>query len=137
MNRSISGLIARRYQASQRGLLLVLALVLGSVAFAPVAARAAGPSCTVNGAGGATYTTIQAAVGDAGCTTITVAAGTYQEHVTIGRDVTLSGAGASNTTVDGTHSGTVFVITDGTVALHNLTIANGLGSYPGGGGILN
>jgi hypothetical protein len=132
MNRSISGLIARRFQASQRGLLLVLALVLGLVVVAPPAARAAGSNCTVNGAGGADYTTIQAAVDDTGCTTISVAAGTYQEHVAIGRDVTISGAGASSTTIDGTHSGTVFTITSGTVTLQYLTIANGSGDTSGG-----
>ena len=132
MNPSISGLIARRFQASQRGLLLVLALVLGCVVFTPAAARAAGPNCTVNGAGGADYITIQAAVSDTGCATITVAAGTYQEHVAIGRDVSISGAGASSTTVDGTHSGTVFTITGGTVTLQYLTIANGSGDTSGG-----
>ena len=49
---------------------------------------AAGPVCTVPG----TYATIQAAVNDAGCTTINVAAGTYTENVTIPRALILNGA---------------------------------------------
>jgi hypothetical protein len=137
MNRSISGLIARRFQLVQRALLPVLALVLGLIVVAPPAARAAGSNCTVNGAGGADYTTIQAAVDDTGCTTITVAAGTYREHVAIGRDLSISGAGASSTTVDGTHSGRVFTIIGATVTLHDLTIANGTVEGSPGGGIIN
>jgi parallel beta-helix repeat protein len=103
---------------------LVLALVLGLIVFAPNAARAAGPACTV-GSAGADYTTIQAAVSDTACATIAVAAGVYAEHVTIGRDVTISGAGASSTVVDGTNTGRVFIITSGAVTLDKLTIANG------------
>ncbi|MFL5803509.1 MAG: hypothetical protein ACJ8CR_17420, partial [Roseiflexaceae bacterium] len=75
-------------------------------------ARAAGPSCTV-GAGGATYATIQAAIDDTGCTTINVAAGTYAEHMTIGRSLTLNGAGAGSTIIDGSETDRVLMITGG------------------------
>ena len=90
-------------------------------------------SCTVNSDGSGDYTTIQDAVNNPSCTTITVAAGTYPEHVTIGRNVTISGAGASSTTVDGTQSGTVFTIQSGAVTLQQLTIAHGLVNGRGGG----
>src|SRR5262245_43513082 len=65
-----------------------------------LAGTAAGSSCSV-GASGATYTKIQDAVNDASCATITIAAGTYQENVIISRDITINGAGASSTIVDG------------------------------------
>ena len=66
MNRSIAGHISRRFQ-------LALALVLGLVVVAPPAARAAGSNCTVNGTGGADYTTIQVAVNDTGRPELAVA----------------------------------------------------------------
>jgi parallel beta-helix repeat protein len=50
-----------------------------------------GPSCSVP----LNYATIQAAVNDAGCTTIKVAAGTYDEQVVISRALSLEGAGAA------------------------------------------
>jgi hypothetical protein len=87
--------------------------------------NAAGATCTVNGAGGAQFTTIQAAVNDATCAQINVAAGTYNEHVTIARDVTVSGAGAASTIVDGTNSGRVFTIDGGVVLLSDLTVQHG------------
>ena len=73
---------------------LAVTLTLGLMMFGGRKARAAGPTCTVPG----TYSTIQAAVNDPGCTTINVVApGSYSESVTIGRPLTLNGpnAGAS------------------------------------------
>ena len=72
--------------------LMALGLLLS--VFGAVRARAAGPICTVDDDGPADYTTIQAAVDDAGCTTINVAAGTYNEDITVGKDLTLLGAQA-------------------------------------------
>src|SRR5437870_3515126 len=82
------------------------------VLLAPATATSTPTTCTVNAAGGADYTTIQAAVNNAGCLTINVAAGTYNEHVTIGRSVTINGAGPSSsaTIVDGSASGLPFAV---------------------------
>ena len=93
------------------------------------AAAAAGATCTVNGAGGAQFTTIQAAVDDLTCTQINVAGGTYNEHVTITRSVSITGAGAASTIVDGTNNGRVFTISDDndlfSVVLSDLTVQHG------------
>jgi nitrous oxidase accessory protein NosD len=83
------------------------------------------------------YPTIQAAVNDPTCATINVAAGTYVEHVTIGRDVTLRGDGQDVTVVDGSGSGQVFVISQGTVTITGVTIQHGNAGFDSGGGILN
>lgn len=111
--------------------LVALALVLG----APPT-HAAGPVCTV-GASGAIYTTIQAAVNDTSCFTINVAAGTYREHLTIVRDVTINGAGAGATIVERNTSipncCTIFRIEQPvTVTLNGLTIRNGFGQSGAG-----
>src|SRR6516225_3475296 len=70
------------------------------------------------------YPTIQAAVNDATCDAINVAAGTFTEHVTIDRDVTMRGEGEDRTIVDGSSSGTVVTITSGTVTIKGVTIQN-------------
>jgi uncharacterized repeat protein (TIGR01451 family) len=69
---------------------LALALVIGLMIFGGSKTRAAGPTCAVGPSGD--YTTIQGAVNDGGCTTINVAAGTYNELVSISRTVTINGA---------------------------------------------
>jgi hypothetical protein len=77
--------------------------------------------------------TIQAAVNAASSgDTVQVAAGVYAEHVTVGKDLTISGAGAAQTVVDGTQSGRVFNI-GGTVTLSGMTVTNGETSGDGGG----
>lgn len=138
---------------------LLLALLLGWTyalgAPAAQAAQAASPSgapsgstCNVPSGGTYNYPTIQAAVNDAGCATINVAAGTYQENVKIERHVTINGAGASSTIVDGgrppsgpitcPHSNdcTVFAIRwNGEVAFNGLTIRNGFNDNGPSGGI--
>ncbi len=58
---------------------------------------------------------------------------TYNDHITIDRSVTISGAGAGTTTVDGSHSGTVFTVNAGTtVTLSGLTIQHGMSGDGGG-----
>jgi len=63
---------------------------------------------------------------------------TYNDHVTIDRNVTITGAGTSTTIVDGTNSGTVFTVNNGMSAnLSGVTIQHGANSSSGGGGIAN
>jgi hypothetical protein len=71
------------------GLTAALALAL-TVSGGLTRAAVGGPTCHVPG----DYPTIQAAVDDAGCSTVKVAAGTYTENVTISRNLTLKGAKA-------------------------------------------
>ena len=97
-----------------------------------------------NGTQAAPFPTISAGVGNviAGGT-VHVAANhgafpTYNDHVTIDRNVTITGAGASTTIVDGTNSGPVFTIDAGmTATLSGLTIQHGANSGNAGGGIAN
>lgn len=57
-------------------------------------------ACTVPGV----YASIQAAVDDLSCPTVTVAAGAFTESVQVSRDLTLQGAGSASTTIDGSVS---------------------------------
>ena len=84
------------------------------------------PTCTV-GASGANYTAVQAAVNDSNCSTITIAAGTYTENITISRSVTLQGVGAASTILDGGQNGRVLNIpaTAAQVQLHDVTLQHG------------
>lgn len=71
-----------------------------------------------------------AAAGD----TIVVAAGTYPEHLTVNKSVTINGAGAPTTTVDGSSAGRVLTVTGGVnVVLSGLTIKHGHSASDGGG----
>src|SRR5258706_24141 len=67
---------------------LALTLVFGAMLFGGRKTRAVGPVCSVPG----DYPTIQGAVNDAGCTTINVGPGLYNENVSINRSLTLNGA---------------------------------------------
>src|SRR5579864_7030132 len=69
--------------------------------------------------------------------TIQIAAATYQENLSVPRNLTLNGAKAATTIVDGTQSANVFAVGAGiSLTLSNLTIKNGVG-YSGGGGVNN
>src|SRR5271167_1052502 len=69
--------------------------------------------------------------------TIQIAAATYQENLSIPFNLTLKGAKAATTIVDGTNSANVFTVGAGiSLTLSNLTIKNGVG-YSGGGGVDN
>lgn len=75
-------------------------------------AAVGGPTCNVPG----DYATIQAAVNDAGCSTVKVAQGTYNENVVITRSVTVKGAKAgsdvNHRTAAGSHESTVKGVSD-------------------------
>ncbi|NKQ37113.1 MAG: hypothetical protein HF973_16050, partial [Chloroflexi bacterium] len=78
-------------------------------------------SCNVSGGG-----SIQSAIDDVNCDTIIVAAGTFMENLNIGRSLTIQGAGASGTIIDGGGNGRVVTINGSvTVYLDNLRLTNG------------
>jgi ABC-type Na+ efflux pump permease subunit len=88
------------------------------------------------------YPTIQQAIaaadGSSGNVTITIAKGTYTENDTVDASgltsLTLKGAGASTTTIDGGSNGSATLKIDtGNVVVSDLTIAGG--SDANGGGI--
>ena len=64
-----------------------------------------------------TYSTIQSAIDDPGCTEIELAAQVFAEAATIGRSLTLRGASSSTTVVEGR-----IKVTGGTVDLEGLCI---------------
>jgi len=69
--------------------------------------------------------------------TIRIAAATYQENLSIPFNLTLNGAKAATTIIDGTNTANVFTVGSGiSLTLSNLTIEKGVG-YSGGGGINN
>jgi hypothetical protein len=69
--------------------------------------------------------------------TVEVAAGTYDEHDTMdvpsGDTLTLQGAGAASTTVDGGFDGSVLTISGGTATIDGFTITDGRTVDDGGG----
>ena len=69
--------------------------------------------------------------------TIEIAAATYQENLSIPFNLTLNGAKAATTIIDGTNTTNVLTVGAGiSLQLSNLTIKNGVG-YSGGGGVDN
>ena len=78
-----------------RGLACGLLAPLVSLLCLSVTAQAAAPCHVPSSA----YSTIQAAVNKTTCATINVAAGLYQERITINRSVTIRGAGRSSSKV--------------------------------------
>ena len=69
--------------------------------------------------------------------TIQIAAATYGENLSIPFNLTLNGAKAATTIIDGTDTTNVFTVGAGiSLTLSNLTIKNGVG-YSGGGGVDN
>ncbi len=88
------------------------------------------------------YTTIGAAIADLGGAlatgaTINVCAGTYDEHgLTASTDVTLVGAGADTTVVDGQQLGQILAVT-GNVTVTGMTFQNGKGAASANGGAIS
>jgi len=113
----------------------VVALLIALFALVLLAQHAKAASHCVNPAGsGGCFASIQAAIDDAGTVdgdTIAVAPNnplqtTYQEHITVGKNVTIIGTDATTTIVDGTNNGTTFTINVGkTVSISGVTITTG------------
>ena len=125
---------------------LIAVLVMSALAITPGwaavnAVRYVSPSgnnngnCDVTPCANIQYAISRAAAGD----TISVAAGTYNEYIQIGKSLTVQGAGAGTTFVDGGNVASVFEISgSGTnVTLTGLTIQHGnpTGLVKFGGGI--
>lgn len=84
---------------------------------------------------GCAYSNIRSAINAASDgDTISVGAGTYNERLTIAKSLTIAGAGAGQTIIDGQYNGTVVTINGGTVAISGVTIRHG---YAGNGGGIN
>lgn len=85
------------------------------------------------------FASIQEAVNAATSTnkSILVFSGTYNEHVTIDKSLTLVGANPSTTIIVGSETGTVVTVTSDNVEISKFTIKNGSGSFPNGGITLN
>ena len=149
----------RSLWAALAGSLLIGTVVVGSVVVGSLPASASTPVSlyvsTTGSDGGGTNTctasatpclTIQQANIEAATNysaiddvTINVAAGTYTEDDSVDASsldsLTIAGAGASSTTVNGGGAGSVFNVFRGTVTISDLTVTNGTGLV--GGGIVN
>jgi len=111
---------------------LAVGLVALACALAARGAAGAASGCQVPSTA---YPTIQSAVNDTACTTISVAAEAHTENVTINRNVTIRGDGSETTIVHSGGNGTVFRINSGTVTIRG--VANRNSSALAGGGIGN
>jgi len=83
--------------------------------------------------------TVGAAMGKAASgDTIHVATGTYAEHLTIDKSLTISGTGSSDVFLDGAQTGRVLTVTNGvSVTLKGVTVRNGKVTNQSGAGIYN
>jgi hypothetical protein len=113
---------------------LALTLVLAILGLVPTATHAATLDVCPSGC---TYTSIQAAIDAAALgDKITIGAGAYDGMLAIGKNLTLQGAGAAQTTINGGVGGSVITIAIGTtVTIDGVTITGGSGQS--GGGIFN
>lgn len=72
------------------------------------------------------YSTIQAAInGSSGGNTVHVSAGTYYEHLTINKSLTLQGENRETTIINGSGSGNVIYVSADDVTISGLKITNG------------
>jgi hypothetical protein len=81
--------------------------------------------CTVEPDGGGSHPSIQAAIDDLNCTTVELAEGVFVENLWIERDITISGAGAELTAIDGGGIAEGIIMGEADVTLMDLTIQNG------------
>ncbi len=98
-------------------------------------ARAAGPQCNVPG----TYSTIQAAINDSGCSFIVVGFGQFNENLTISREVTIVGLGPNLSTIAAAAPGSSVIQTRNSapgqttiISLQGLKITGGHADLGGG-----
>lgn len=109
---------------------IAIPLLLAAVWIANPATAATLTVC----ASGCDHVLIQDAVDAAtSLDTIDVGAGTYVENILVIKHLTIQGAGAGVTIVDGNLTGRVFVINDSTVNLLDMTIRNGNGGITSSG----
>ena len=117
----------KRYR---RGLSLLVNLCLILTIFsitAPLTGTQMASASTLNVGGTApgNYSTIQAAINAAKAgDTIFVYPGTYQEHITVNKTLTLTGSGMANTIISGTGTNDVVTVTVNGVKISDFTIAN-------------
>ncbi len=135
----------RRSRCVVIGMLFVV-LAIAGVAVQPVRAAT---TLLVNGASGVDSVTcgpvnpcrtIGQAITNAAASgdTISVAAGTYAEHLVLTKTVTIQGATTGATIIDGSDTGAVVTISSpGNVTLEWLTIQHGHGTVNGGGVLLS
>ncbi len=133
--------------------LVVLAGAMAGVALTPglaeaqpqvtlyVAPSGSGDCTSQPNACGSVQTAISTATGGSYAgydVTIDVGAGTYDENDIVDASsldsLTIAGAGASSTFLNGSGSGTVLVVDPGTVTISGITIENG--NNPNGGGVI-
>ena len=125
-------------------LVLVFSLIAVIIPTSPVSAQTTwyvdDDNCPGPGTGTLVdpFCSIQNAIGNASADdTIIIAAGTYNEHdITINKSLTIQGAGAGITFVDGQKLSRVFCINNSTVDMFGITIRNG-NTTDNGGGIYN
>jgi len=112
---------------------VVLAL-LGASLSPGTALASAGPGKACNVQTSTCYASIQSAINAAGSgNTIDIGVGTYAEHLSISTNLTLQGATAGSSIVDGSASGSVLTVgTGATVTIVDVTLRNGSNSFGGG-----
>jgi len=113
---------------AQRMLCIALAAVGALICLVLVSGSGSAATITVDDDGPADYSTIQAAIDNATAgDTVQVAAGTYYENVVVDKQVSISGAGAGSTVVDGGDVGLTINVTANQVEISGMSIANGSG----------
>jgi hypothetical protein len=111
--------------------LVVFAITI--VAAGTIIAQPEAAECRVPTVG---YGTIENALADPACTTIVLAEGRFKENLVIDRSLSIEGAGAGESVIDGQLSDrVVHIMEDAVVSLSDVSIARGQSGL--GGGILN
>jgi hypothetical protein len=131
----------RSRHARAYSLLLIVTLAATLALIPAVPARAATRNVDINhpmcndGTGAPAYCHIQPAITAAVSNdTINIAAGMYVENLNVTKNLTLSGAGAGATIIDGNHANRVVTVSGiFTVSISGVTIRNGNASTNGGG----